>query len=103
MTAGQSGLVYMGGAWTSAAFGDGRRLVAAGTSGVYRYPVRTSDASGVIVEGPDLVAHASQNFGTGGTPVVGATWFFQGWFRDPGGPCGSGFNLTPGLAVRFLP
>jgi hypothetical protein len=33
-------------------------------------------------------------------PPFPATWYYQGWYRDPQlSPCGSGFNLTNGLAI----
>ena len=35
--------------------------------------------------------------------MPGDTWHFQRWYRDPAGPCGSGFNLTNGLALTFVP
>ena len=28
---------------------------------------------------------------------------FQGWYRDPSGPCDTGFNLTNALDVVFEP
>ncbi len=34
---------------------------------------------------------------------AGETWYFQGWYRDPMGPCGTAFNLSNGLAVTFAP
>ncbi|MEZ5973736.1 MAG: choice-of-anchor O protein [Planctomycetota bacterium] len=31
----------------------------------------------------------------------GQTWLFQLFYRDHGGPCGTGFNVSNGLAVEF--
>jgi hypothetical protein len=37
-----------------------------------------------------------------GGAVPGETKHYQGWYRDPGGPCGASFNLTNGLSVTWL-
>ncbi len=34
---------------------------------------------------------------------AGETWYFQGWYRDPMGPCGTAFNLSNAIAVTFAP
>ena len=36
-----------------------------------------------------------------GAAVPGATLDFQYWYRDPGGPLGSGFNLSDARAIAF--
>lgn len=38
-----------------------------------------------------------------GAIQAGSTWHFQFWYRDPGGPIGTGFNLSDGLTVTFCP
>ena len=58
---------------------------------------------GALVLGPGIVAYAQANFPPAGQIGPGQTWYFQGWYRDPAGPCGSGFNLTNGIEVTFTP
>jgi len=95
---GAFGLIFMGGAAIQAPFGDGQRCVGAGGQGTYRFPPRQTGADGAYLE-QDIVAR-SQAF-PGGAIAAGSTWYFQGWFRDTQGPCGSGFNLSNGLPVTF--
>ena len=35
--------------------------------------------------------------------VPGETRHFQCWYRDPGGLCGSGFNVSAAYTVTFRP
>ncbi|MED6334887.1 MAG: hypothetical protein VYE81_05755, partial [Planctomycetota bacterium] len=37
-----------------------------------------------------------------GAVAPGDIKHYQGWYRDPGGPCGASFNLTNGLSVIWL-
>jgi len=99
----QFGLVYMGPNQTQIPFGDGLRCVAGGNIGLFRFPVQDIANTGQLVLGPGIVAHSHANFAPTGHIQAGQTWNFQGWYRDPGGPCGSGFNLTNGLRVTFTP
>lgn len=100
----QFGLVFMGGGQADGPFGDGLLCVAARGVNLNRFPVRQSDGSGAFAEGPGLVAYSGANFPLSGHIAAGTTFFFQGWYRDPGGPCGvSNFNLSNALAVRFVP
>jgi len=99
----QLGLVYMGAARTQVPFGDGLRCVAAGGAGLFRFPVADSGDDNAIVLGPGIVAHSLAHFPPSGHIHAGQTWHFQGWYRDPAGPCGSGFNLTSALSVEFGP
>ena len=94
---------FTGQAQTSVFLGDGRRVVAPGFgTGLYRLPVRTADAAGVLNYGPGLVA-LSQGLPAGGHLAPGAQWNFQVWYRDIAGPCGSGTNTTNGMRVLFAP
>ena len=98
---GQFGIFYMGGATISLPFGDGLRCVGAGPSGTHRFGIQSSGGTGTYTEGPGLVADACGSFPPSGCIVVGSTWHFQGWYRDPGGPCGSAFNLSNAWSVTF--
>ena len=73
-------------------FGDGLRCVG-GT--IVRFPPRSSSASGMATFGPGLAA-------SGGW-TAGGTEDFQAWYRDNGGPCGSGFNLSSARSITFTP
>ncbi|MDP6762499.1 MAG: hypothetical protein QF903_10090 [Planctomycetota bacterium] len=75
------------------AFGDGLRC--AGTD-LVRLGIEVPDGVGEARWGPGLGASGGWN--------AGDTRYFQVWYRDSvGGPCGSGFNTTNGLKVRFNP
>ncbi len=80
-------------------FGDGRRVV---VGSLNRFPILNSGAAGSISYGP-IVGHSLAFFPVAGQIVAGSAWHFQGWFRDPMGPCSSAFNLTHGLTVSFTP
>jgi hypothetical protein len=95
-------VLYMGAGQMSAPFGDGRRVVAAGGAGLFRLGAQTSDGDGVIVRGPGIVAQ-SQGLPAAGRIAAGQSWNFQCLYRNVVGPCGSGFNLSNGLAVTFAP
>ncbi len=70
-------------------FGDGLRC--AGGS-VVRLGVEIADAKGEAVW-ENLVAAGGYN--------AGDTRYLQAWYRDPAGPCGSGFNTSNGLEISF--
>jgi len=99
--AGEPGIVYMGVAAVRFAFGDGLRCVGQGGVGSFRFPFRHAGGAGVFTEGPGIVAHSQSSFSMPGQIGPGQTWHFQGWFRDPFGPCGSGFNFTNAYSVTF--
>ena len=75
-----------------AAFGDGLRCVG---GSLVRFPPRSSSSSGTATFGPGLAA-------SGGW-TAGRTENFQAWYRDNGGPCGSGINLSSARAMTFTP
>jgi len=103
LPADQPGIFFMGGSAIELPFGDGKRCVGAGGIGIFRYlPPAFSGPTGTITLGPGI-ALRSQGFAAAGRIDAGETWYFQGWFRDPTGPCGTAFNLTNGLALTFAP
>ncbi|MFT5049372.1 MAG: glucose/arabinose dehydrogenase/PKD repeat protein [Chlamydiales bacterium] len=93
---GKFGLVFVGTSQIQPPFGDGRRCVGSVQG---RRPVRQTDAWGRLTETTGLVQWAQ----THGQIQAGSSYNFQAWFRDPPGPCGSGFNLSNGLSVTFGP
>jgi FG-GAP repeat len=95
------GLVLMGPRADKAPYGDGNICVGPGDKGLFRYPAGSSGPEGVITLGPGIVAYSHANFPTTGHIQPGDTWYFQAWYRDPNGPCGTGFNLSNGLKVEF--
>jgi hypothetical protein len=93
------GIFFMGTTTPMLPFGDGYRCVG---GMLFRYPVLNSGAGGTISFGP-IVGYANANFPPAGNIASGSSWNFQGWYRDPTGPCGTGFNLTQGKAITFTP
>lgn len=72
--------------------GDGRRAIA---GGVRRFQRSVVDLDGFYTSGIELAAF--------GPWSAGQTVYFQALYRDATGPCGSGFNLTNGVALTFTP
>ena len=92
------GLFYYGPSMIQAPFGDGFRCVGGATRRLN--PVTTADAMGTTLRTLDFTvppASAGQHM-----IVPGSTWNFQHWFRDAMAGM-SGFNLSNGLSVTFLP
>ncbi len=88
---GQPVLLFRGGnavnGGNGAVFGDGLRCVG---GAVVRLGVRIPDASG----------RAQWDLGSVLAPPPGQFLRYQGWFRDPPSPCGTGFNLTNGVELQ---
>ena len=97
------GLYYMGGGALTLPVGDGVRCVGSGGVGTFRYGVLSSGAGGVLAPGPGMVADSCMLFSPLGCITAGDTWYMQSWYRDPAGPCGSGFNFSNGIEVQFVP
>ena len=97
---GKFGVMYFGGAQACVPFGDGLRAVDPGPPGQFvRLGVQQASATGEMVEGPGIAAQ--MQLATSNAVNAGETWYFQGYYRDGSGPCGSGFNLSNGVAVTF--
>jgi len=99
----QFGLLYMGMGTIEVPFGDGLRCVSSGGAGLFRFPAMFSGTEGLIQLGPGLVEFTQTSFPFAGQIRAGQTWNFQAWFRDPGGPCNRGFNLSNAVGVVFRP
>jgi hypothetical protein len=100
---GQPTVLFMGGAAVSTPFGDGLLNVRPGLVGLFRFPVVDSGTQGVVEYGPGIVGLSWTHNPTAGQIQPGDTWYFQAWYRDPNGPCGTGANLTNGVKADFKP
>lgn len=96
-------VLMMGPEGVQTPFGDGVLCVGPGTSGYARYTAKVTTAVGTATWGPQLIAWGKANFPPESWINPGETWHYQAWFRDPFGPCGSGVNLTNGLALTYVP
>ena len=70
-------------------FGDGLRIA---TVPFIRVPLQQSSGSGSVTW---TGLHATNFWGPGDVR------YFQAFYRDPGGPCDSGFNVTNAVQVIF--
>ncbi|QDV07571.1 Alpha/beta hydrolase family protein [Planctomycetes bacterium Poly30] len=95
---GAATVLFMGSPANSVRNGDGLLCIGAGSSGLYRFPIRTADSAGTVTYG-QIVA-TSQAFGAGALQP-GDTRAFQAFYRDAMGPCGAAFNATSALSVTF--
>ncbi len=88
-----------------APFLDGLLCVGGPTSKIYRLPpALNSGSSGAATFGPGLIALSN----TPAVPIVGGivpgdTWYFQTFFRDMGGSCGTGGNVSSAVSITFTP
>jgi hypothetical protein len=92
MPSGQTALLFAGDAEIAVHFGDGR-LCAGGHQ--RRIAIASADTLGEASYGPGIAAQAG--FVAGDEPR------FQVWYRDPQGPCGSGFNFSNAVGLRYAP
>ncbi len=91
--ASQPGLFFYGSSQIQLPYGNGNLCVGGTTA---RLPIVLSSTSGVMVHPVDVTSPPS----SATQIVVGSTWNFQAWFRDPLAG-GAATNLSDGLAVTF--
>lgn len=78
--------------------GDGLYCVGGGPGPMLRVGPFTSDASGRVTV-PNALSAIGSLFPNATWIQPGAPVFVQAAYRDPNGPCGSGFNFTPAWMV----
>jgi hypothetical protein len=96
-------MLLMGGGAKHLPIGDGLLCVSGGAKGLFHFPMEYAGPTGAVASGPGLAKLSQASLPGPGWIQAGDTWHFQRWYRDPAGPCGSGFNLTNGLALTFVP
>ena len=77
-------------------FGDGLRCAA---GSVIRLGTKTNSSNGSMYPAPGDIPISIK----GAIPAGGGTRTYQAWYRNTTGPCGSGFNLTNGVQVTWVP
>jgi len=92
--AGQAGLFFYGSDEVEQPFGDGYLCIA---GALHRLPPHV--ASGGVLRHALAIDDPPE---PAGQITAGSTWKFQAWFRDPAAGL-SGFNLSDGLSVTFVP
>ncbi|TDJ66242.1 MAG: hypothetical protein E2O39_16840, partial [Planctomycetota bacterium] len=90
---GRFGAFFYGPDRAAVPFGDGWLCVG---GGIHRLPTVIVDGLGTAIQALDLTARPD-------VITPGSTWSFQLWYRDPGGPGGTGFNLSSAVVIRFCP
>jgi hypothetical protein len=90
----EPGLFFYGSSQIFQPFGDGYRCVG---GGVFRILPVTQATGGVLERAVDFTTLPA-----GGEITAGSTWNFQAWYRDPAAG-GTGFNLSNGLELTFVP
>jgi len=103
MPANTVGRLYMGAGTTHVPFGDGFQCAGTGGYGLFRFPVQSAAGVGTFAFGPGIGEFADSHFTPTGHVFPGQTWHFEAWYRNPLGPCGSGFNTTNAVSVAFAP
>lgn len=95
----QFGILVVGTETASTTVGDGR-LCLAGT--LVRYPVFQANSAGdAVAQSSSVIADVATT--PIGAPSPGEIWYLQSFYRDPDGPCSSGFNFTNALSITWIP
>ena len=96
--AGRAGLFFYGPTRILAFTGDGFRCV--GGSIARLAPALPIEPDGTVERALDFT---SAPLSSGPRAILpGSTWNFQFWYRDPGGPFGTGINFSDALEVAFV-
>ena len=99
---GELGQFFYGPELVSQPFGDGVLCVGGGALGLVRLGgLLPMDGGGALRLQVDMTRPPLSQGPAAWTP--GSSWTVQFWYRDPGGPGGSGFNLTDAMRITFLP
>ena len=84
-------------------FRDGRLCVGGSGTRIWRFQLRNSGQWGASVFGAGIVARSLSFSTPSGYINSGNTWYFQTFYRDTTGPCGTGGNLTNNVKITFTP
>lgn len=88
-------LLASGTATAQIPFGDGTRCIGGALRRLYRLPASSSGTWAAALDIPHLPPAA--------LVTAGSLRYFQLYYRDIGGPLGTGFNLTNGECISFTP
>ena len=94
-------LFYAFGAGPNTVLADG---ITCATGVKYRIPsVQVASAFGVTNTPIGLAAYIENNLPSVAHLLLGASYYFQFWYRDPLGPCGSTSNVTNMVRIVVTP
>jgi len=82
---------------------EGRLCISGpGGTGLFRTSVQATGTMGGFTYGPGILTQVSMLV-PAPSVLAGATWGFQTWYRESGGPCGQISNLTNAWSTTFTP
>ena len=76
--------------------GDGVRCVSAP---LIRFPAKTIVSGHASYPEPSDPAVSVRRM----IPAIGGQFFYQAWYRSPGGPCSGNSNTTNGYQLSWMP